>query len=392
MESSVPQKVRVLIIGQTPPPYGGQALSIQRLVTANFDDIEIHHVRMHYSRTFTEVGRFKIRKVFHLFRILLESVYKAVRYKIDVIHYPPGAERIPLIRDIFTLLILRLLSKRIVLIFHASGLSEEVSKWRGLLLWLFKKAFYYVDAGVQTSALNPPDAAFVHAKKTYVVANGIPDEFPRWQNAPKLNTVPIVLYVGVVRRDKGINVLLESASILKARGLMFSVKIVGEFVSAGYRNELEREIANRLLGDVIQFTGPRVGDEKWILYRQADVFCYPTFAPFESFGNVLLEAMMFELPVVSTRWRGIPSIVEEGVTGFLVAIQSPEELAERLEILLRDADLRATMGQKGRERYLHYFTKERYLQGLRRVFIEVANSNETAQFTRRTEKHPSLVQ
>lgn len=378
MESSLRQKVRLLVIGQTPPPYGGQALSIQRLVTANFDDIEIHHVRMHYSRGFNEVGRFKLRKLFHLWRILWESIYKTLRYKIDVIYYPPGANKIPVVRDILTLLVLKQLKKKIVLVFHASGLSEEVSKWRGPLLWLFKKAFYNVDAAIQTSALNPPDATFVCARKVYVVANGIEDEFPRWLNMPKQNATPIVLYVGVVSRDKGINVLLESISILKAHGSIFSVKIIGEFVSSAYRRELEHEVAERSIGDLIQFTGPKIGDEKWILYRQADVFCYPTFAPFESFGNVLLEAMMFEIPVVATRWRGIPSIVEEGVTGYLVAPHDPEELARRLEVLLLDASLRATMGQSGRERYLRHFTKTEHLQGLRRVFLEVANSHQTA--------------
>lgn len=379
MQGSVPQKVRLLVIGQIPPPYGGQALSIQSLVNAKFDDIEIHHVRMHYSRTFSETGRFRVRKIFHLLRIVCESLYKAVRYKVDVIHYPPGAEKIPLMRDIVTLLVLRRLRKKIVLIFHASGLSEEVSKWRGPLLWLFRKAFYYPDAAVQTSALNPPDGAFVRAKKIYVVSNGIPDEFPRWQNTPKQNTVPVVLYMGVVRRDKGISVLVESATILRARGFVFRIKIVGEFASDHYRRELERELGERSLRDCVDLTGPKVGDDKWMMYREADIFCYPSFFSSESFGKVVIEAMMFELPVVATKWRGIPGLVEDGVTGFLVATQNAHQLAHRLEILLRDASLRREMGRRGRERYLRHFTEEQYLQGLRRVFLEVAGSNQKSQ-------------
>jgi glycosyltransferase involved in cell wall biosynthesis len=387
MHRSDLRKVRLLVIGQTPPPYGGQALSILSLVNARFSDIEIHHVRLHYSRGFNEVGRFRVRKLFHLVRVLCESIYKVFRYKIDVIHYPPGAHTIPLLRDIFTLLVLRQLKRKFVLIFHASGLSEEVAKWRGPLLWLFKKAFYYVDAAIQTSALNPPDAAFVHAKKIYVVPNGIEDEFPRWQNTPKKNAVPVLLYVGVVRKDKGINVLLESASILRAHGFAFSIKVVGEFVSTDYRKELERELCERSLEDCVHFTGPKVGEKKWMIYREADIFCYPSFFPSESFGKVVIEAMMFELPVVATKWRGIPGIVEDGVTGFLVATQNADELADRLEILLRDENLRKAMGQRGRERYLRHFTEEQYLQGLRNVFLEVASSDgESSVMRKQSEK------
>ena len=66
--------------------------------------------------------------------------------------------------------------------------------------------------------------------------------------------------------------------------------------------------------------------------------------------------MMFELPVVSTAWRGVSGIVEEGVTGFLAEIRNPAEVAARLEQLLADEQLRISMGRKGRERYLEKFT------------------------------------
>jgi glycosyltransferase involved in cell wall biosynthesis len=66
----------------------------------------------------------------------------------------------------------------------------------------------------------------------------------------------------------------------------------------------------------LNFAGRKVGIEKWTAYRCADIFCFPTYYGPETFGNVLLEAMMFELPTVSTRWRAIPDIVVEGETGF----------------------------------------------------------------------------
>jgi len=69
-------------------------------------------------------------------------------------------------------------------------------------------------------------------------------------------------------------------------------------------------------------------------------FCFPTFFESETFGVVLLEAMQFSLPIVATRWRGIPSIITDGDNGFLVDPKDPIGLSEKLETLLRDPAMR----------------------------------------------------
>src|SRR4030095_14446925 len=120
----------------------------------------------------------------------------------------------------------------------------------------------------------------------------------------------------------------------------------------------------------IEFCGRKLGDEKWAHYRGADIFCFPTHYSSESFGIVLIEAMMFELPVVSTAWRGIPGIVEEGITGFLTKIKDPAAVARRLKQLLDDEQLRISMGREGRERYLEEFTAEMYVEKTRAVVLE----------------------
>jgi len=84
--------------------------------------------------------------------------------------------------------------------------------------------------------------------------------------------------------------------------------------------------------------------------------------------------MMFELPTVATRWRGIPDVIVEGETGFLVETKDAAALSERLARLLVDKHLRLEMGRKGRERYLANFTTDIYLQRNREVFLEVART------------------
>jgi glycosyltransferase involved in cell wall biosynthesis len=71
---------------------------------------------------------------------------------------------------------------------------------------------------------------------------------------------------------------------------------------------------------------------------------------------VLLEAMQHSLPVVSTFEGAIPDVVEDGVTGFLVLQRDAIALAEKIELLIKNPELRTSMGIAGRKRYENNFT------------------------------------
>jgi glycosyltransferase involved in cell wall biosynthesis len=81
----------------------------------------------------------------------------------------------------------------------------------------------------------------------------------------------------------------------------------------------------------------------------------------------VVEAMMFALPVVATRWRGIPDIVDESTTGQLVPPRDPKATADQLRTLIRDRDLRQRMGRAGRARYLEQYRLERFLENMHDV-------------------------
>lgn len=89
------------------------------------------------------------------------------------------------------------------------------------------------------------------------------------------------------------------------------------------------------------------------LYQQSDVFVLPTLA--DCFSLVSMEAMSCGLPVVTTRMGGIPEIVEEGITGFLMEAGDYPALAQHLDRLVADASLRQAMGEaalsQARERF-----------------------------------------
>ena len=96
----------------------------------------------------------------------------------------------------------------------------------------------------------------------------------------------------------------------------------------------------------------------------------------ESFGLVLVEAMMFAKPVVTTIWRGIPSVAQDGVNGYTVAVRDPAATADRLLRLAHDPALRQRMGLEGRRIFEERFTLERFHRNMEDALARCANTIE----------------
>jgi glycosyltransferase involved in cell wall biosynthesis len=151
------------------------------------------------------------------------------------------------------------------------------------------------------------------------------------------NRPPVILMTGrIPDRTKGFHVLREAIKLLQRNGTAFRVVIP------------VREAAP-VCEEVITFIPWKTQEDLPPLYRDADICVVPSVGP-EPFGIVALESMACGKPVVASRTGGLPLIVQDGVTGFLVPPGDPRALAEKLQILLRDSVLRKTMGTAARMR------------------------------------------
>jgi glycosyltransferase involved in cell wall biosynthesis len=121
-----------------------------------------------------------------------------------------------------------------------------------------------------------------------------------------------------------------------------------------------------------------VGEAKWAAYARAEVLCLPTFFEAEALPLVVIEAMSIGLPVVATRWRGIPSLIDDSRTGYLVEVRDPEALAERLARLAADPALRAQLGTAAREKFLREYVVQRHLERMEAVFQAVGATRPAA--------------
>lgn len=98
------------------------------------------------------------------------------------------------------------------------------------------------------------------------------------------------------------------------------------------------------------------GKDKEAFLNAADIFVFPTFYHNECFPLVLLEAMEHGVACISTTEGGIPDIIDNGKTGFLVPKHDVAALADKILLLLSNPDLRCNMGKAGRVKFEKEFT------------------------------------
>jgi glycosyltransferase involved in cell wall biosynthesis len=167
------------------------------------------------------------------------------------------------------------------------------------------------------------------------------------------NRRPRVGIVANLLPVKGHLDFLEMTRELIRRRVDAEFWVIGEDIhKKGYREVLVDKADELGVSNAIQFLG--YCDNIPQIMNQLDIIV--SCSHVEPFGISLIEAMATERPVVATRVDGIPEVVEDGVTGFLVSPRAPLELADAVQCLISDAHLRVRMGQAGRQRVQQLFS------------------------------------
>ncbi|WP_420176365.1 glycosyltransferase family 4 protein [Luteococcus sp. OSA5] len=160
-----------------------------------------------------------------------------------------------------------------------------------------------------------------------------------------------ILDVGRLVPEKGGPILVDAVAQLKERGVDVQVRFVG---AGALMERLQAEIDRRGLADRIELLGNRSQEEILEQYHWADVFVLPSFQ--EGLPVVIMEALSTGLPVVATRINGIGELVVDGVTGRLLTPGRSDLVAEAIEQLAGDPQLRQRLGAAGREAVLEGYT------------------------------------
>lgn len=362
-KTRVSTPVEVVCVAQTPPPYHGQAVMFQALLDGNYRDIRLRYVPLAFSREVDEVGRFRLVKLLHLPLVIAKIWHARLRYGARVLYYPPaGPNMVPVLRDIAILLLTRPLFRATVFHFHAGGLGAFLEDLPAPLRFLARAAYGGPDLSIRLSTYTPADGAAIGARAETIIPNGIADVCPEGPapRPPLAGRTARLLFVGAIRPTKGVLVLIEAVRLLVSAGHDVTADLVGAPISPAFAAQVRGAIEAAGLGERIRLHGVLTGAAKDAAYAAADIFCFPTFYESENLSVVVIEAMLHGLPIVATRWRGLPDLVADGINGLLVPPCDPRAVADAVASLLADPDRLRQMGAASRAFYLERFTLDTY--------------------------------
>lgn len=185
---------------------------------------------------------------------------------------------------------------------------------------------------------------------TYLPPGIFPEEFRRneaWGRHVRNrlgigDSTPLVLTVARFRRGVkvlSLEYLFNSLRLLKEKGVTFLLLAVGD----GPAEDTVKRLGEEALGDRVVFTGGIPREDMVRMYSAADLFAFPGIG--ESLGMVFLEAQACGLPVVALNAAGVPQVVRDLETGFLVPMDGGKAMAEAIERLILGPGLRAAMGR-----------------------------------------------
>lgn len=352
---------------------------IQALLDSAFTRVRLVPVRMAFSDRLDDVGRFSLRKLARLpglaFRLILARLQGAT-----VLYYPPaGPGRVPFLRDLLLLSAVRWIFPKTVYHFHSAGLAARIAALGRLGRGWVRLAYGRPTLAILVSQHAPADADPLRPHAVRAIPNGIPDPpDPATFRAPPGETaaVPVILYLGAVTREKGIDVLIEALRQLRARHRAFRAVLAGPIPSPGYGQRLRLALSADGLAGCVSLPGALEGDAKWRALANADLFCFPSLT--DVFGLVALEAMAMRVPIVGSDAGGLREMVEHGVTGLRVPPGDPVALADGLERLLDDPGRRRTMGDAGYARFRSRFTLAHWRSAMEDALAEAAADREHA--------------
>ena len=206
--------------------------------------------------------------------------------------------------------------------------------------------------------------------KIHVIRCGItPDTYSRHFGIHKAGEKLVLITVGSLQPYKGQKYLIEACALLRDRGIPFILRVIG-----GGKEQaiLERLIKARNLQSYIELLGPRTQHEVAAFLKTAHCYVQPSIitpsGKMEGLPVSIMEAMATELPVIATAISGIPELVKDGDTGYLVDTADELQLAAAIEKVYQNPDEAARRAARGRKLVLEEYNLERNVRRLSGLF------------------------
>lgn len=362
-------KSKILLVLQLPPPIHGASLTGSNIQNSEIinSDLDCTFIRIS-TKSINNKGF--IFQLINLLKLYAKVIRELIKNRFSMVYITPCTSGFfPFYKDFGVCVIAKVLCGQVVYHFHDKGISTNKYAPSFLLRLYFKN----VRIILSSKKLFYDVSHYVDEKRVYYCPYGERDTDIDVNFGPKPVSTPTILFLAHMLRSKGVFDLLEACAILASHGLVFNCNFVGTWYDIR-PEEFDSFVKERRLEKIVKFIGPQYGNDKNKVLCHSDIFCLPTFYPMECFPLIILDAMRWRLPVVSTSEGAISEIIDDGKTGFIVNKNSPAELADRISRLIKDNELRARFGAAAREKFEKKYTFDRFEMNLRSILFDALRS------------------
>lgn len=374
MESGLKHKSAksIFIIGASPPPYYGVSLATEITVRGlKRRGMEIIHINTRDKRDIKNIGNFDFVNVYLAFHHSFELLENLIKYNCDLIYLPISQGVWGFLRDSLFVLIGKLFKKKIVIHLRGGNFKNFYTESNAIFRFIIKVTLNFVDTGiVQGHCLIYHLENFFSHKKIKVLPNGLNPVPFQGSNTIKKDGIVRILFLSNLLKSKGFIELLRAVPDVLNKHTNVNFIFVGEWESKESKTESMTVIKKLKIDNYVKFLGPLFGKKKLNILKTSDIFVFPPNSP-EGHPWVILEAMASGLPIITTDQGCIAEVVQDGETGFIIEKQNPGKIADKINTLIENPELREKMGNNSRKRLLKYYTEDIYIDNLEKILLQV---------------------
>ena len=370
-----------ILIGSLPPPLTGQTIAFQ-MVCEGFQErkLPFRVINLSGGEHTRPEGGFSLRRLIQLLKPFCKALSLVFGQK--NLYLSAAQNWAGFLRDSIFILLATIGRQRIVIHVHGGNYDGFYASLSPLQQYVVRTFLKHVDTililGKSLCGMFDFEPAL--QDKIQVVFNGLPYDIQELSIEPKHlpsreQKRPKLLFLSNLIVSKGYLQVLEALHIL-VHDLKIDAEchFCGSFVLASdicpysTSEEAEADFLHRIeklgLSEHAFWHGPVDGNRKLRFLQESHFFLLPTRYVYEGQPISIIEALAFGLVVITTPYRTIPEMVEEGKVAELISFDQPEEIARAIESYIRDPGKFEAMSRASIDRYRKTFTREQHLNKL----------------------------
>lgn len=362
-------KKRILLLATLPPPTHGAAIMNLHVVKSEAINqaFNCKVLPLKFADSVEDIGSISLKKIWRMLLFCFRLLWNLLGFRPSAVYFTISITGGAFFRDALFALIIKLFPVKIIYHLHGKGLAEDCRRSafkKKLLRFIFKKEYIIILGNSLRS-----DISGIYEGEPFILPNGIAVES---QEPEPTTDLPVFLYLSNLIISKGITIFLESLNELHQKGIHFKAIVAGASFDLKV-DEAKKYVIDHHLEQKVTVTGPLYGEDKQKAIASANILVLPSWYKNEAAPVTILEAMQAKLAVISTDNGAIAEIVDDGITGFVVAQKDSRAITDKMELLAANKSKRKEMGELGRKKFLENYTLSIFEKRLLTIFQRILN-------------------